>query len=266
MQENPEFEAYYTRLYGSRWPGLKKSLLAEGSGFAWTEGLIRPYPLNYASVLAARSLRLPRAGLILDACAAPGGKSLVIAALRTQDGELLSNEFSRERRRRLEHVLEAHLGEETRRRVRVSGFDAAALGGKKSEQGRFKAILLDAPCSSEAHVLAKTAALAAWTAARPRFLARRQWALLSAAFRLLAPGGSLVYATCALTEEENDGVARRLPEKYGPAAELDEPDFTEGEKTPWGRIILPDQSGGAGPMYVARFKKRAEIRDCCPKN
>jgi 16S rRNA (cytosine1407-C5)-methyltransferase len=258
MQENPEFEAYYTRLYRSRWPGLKKSLLADGSGFVWTEGLTRPYPLNYASVLAARSLRLPPDGLILDACAAPGGKSLIIAALMGKGAALLSNEFSRTRRRRLEHVLDTHLSAETRRRVRVSGFDAAALGGRKSEQGRFRALLLDAPCSSEAHVLGKAAALAAWTAARPRFLARRQWALLSAAFRLLAPGGSLVYATCALTEEENDEVARRLPEKYGPAVELDEPDFGEGEKTGCGRIILPDQCGGAGPMYVARFRKRAE--------
>jgi 16S rRNA (cytosine1407-C5)-methyltransferase len=257
MQENPEFEAYYTRLYGSRWRGLKKSLLAEGSGFAWTGGLICPYRLNYASVLAARSLRLPDEGLVLDACAAPGGKSLIIASLMGRNVQLLANEFSRERRRRLEQVLDAYLDEETRRRVKVSGFDAAAQGGRKSEQGRFRALLLDAPCSSEAHVLGKATALAAWTAARPRFLARRQWALLSAAFRLLAPGGSLVYATCALTEEENDGVARRLPEKYGPTAELDEPGFTEGEKTLYGRIILPDQSGGAGPMYVARFRKRA---------
>jgi 16S rRNA (cytosine1407-C5)-methyltransferase len=140
--------------------------------------------------------------------------------------------------------------------VRVSGFDAAAMGGKKSEQGRFRAVLLDAPCSSEAHVLGKAAALAAWTQARPRFLARRQWALLSSAFLLLAGGGSLVYSTCALTEEENDGVVRRLLEKYGAEVIPDEPDFSEGEKTAHGRIILPDVSGGLGPMYVARFRKK----------
>jgi 16S rRNA (cytosine1407-C5)-methyltransferase len=255
MRENPDFEGYYTRLYGARWEGLKKSLSAEQGAVLFNEGLVRPYRLNYASVLAALSLPLPEKGLILDACAAPGGKSLVIAGRMGADARLISNEFSRDRRRRLEEALNVHLDAETRRRVRVSGFDAAALGGKKSEQGRFQAVLLDAPCSSEAHVLGKAAALAAWTPARPRFLARRQWALLSAAFRLLAPGGVLVYATCALTEEENDGVARRLPEKYGPRAAVEDPGFTEGEKTAWGRIILPDQSGGLGPMYVARFRK-----------
>ncbi|MDR2258041.1 MAG: 16S rRNA methyltransferase [Treponema sp.] len=257
---NRDFEDYYIRLYGSRWEGLRQSLLRESPAFSFETGLKAPYLLNYASVLAALSLRLPGEGIVLDACAAPGGKSLVLAAALGENVTLLSNEFSRQRRRRLEEVLNAHLPEETRRRVRVSGFDAAALGGKKNEQGRFQAILLDAPCSSEAHVLGKATALAEWTPARPRFLARRQWALLSSAFLLLAPGGSLVYSTCALTEEENDGVARRLPEKYGAAVIPDAPDFTEGEKTAFGRIILPDVCGGLGPMYVARFGKGTAYR------
>jgi 16S rRNA (cytosine1407-C5)-methyltransferase len=142
-----------------------------------------------------------------------------------------------------------------RERVRVSGFDAAKLAGRMTERERFGAILLDAPCSSERHVLASETALAQWTPARPRFLARRQWALLSAAFLLLAPRGSLVYATCALSPEENDAVAGRLLEKYGGAVHLDPPDFPEGEPTQYGRLILPDCDGGMGPMYVARFRK-----------
>jgi 16S rRNA (cytosine1407-C5)-methyltransferase len=95
-----------------------------------------------------------------------------------------------------------------------------------------------------------------WTAARPRFLSRRQWALLSACFLMLKHGGSLVYATCALCPEENDNVASRLVQKYGDQTVLDRPDFAEGEETPLGRIILPDRSDGIGPMYVARFGKR----------
>ncbi|MDR2133791.1 MAG: 16S rRNA methyltransferase [Treponema sp.] len=195
-------------------------------------------------------------GLVLDACAAPGGKSLVIAAALPASLRLLSNEVSAARRRRLAEVLDRHLDGEKRGRVTVSGFDAAAQGRRKSEHGRFAAILLDAPCSSEAHVLKDPKALGAWTPARPRFLRGRQWALLSSAFLLLKPGGSLVYATCALDGAENDGVARRLPEKYGDDAILDPPGFSEGEATEFGRIILPDRDGGRGPMYVARFRKR----------
>ena len=65
-----------------------------------------------------------------------------------------------------------------------------------------------------------------------------------------------MYATCAVSAEENDGVARRLFAKYGGAAALDPPEFAEGEAAEFGRIILPDVSGW-GPLYVARFRKES---------
>ncbi|MDR2397149.1 MAG: 16S rRNA methyltransferase [Spirochaetaceae bacterium] len=252
---NSSFEAYYQELYGDRWKSLRKNLLEKRTPIAFTQGIRLPYMLDRGSVLAAQSLRLPDTGLILDACAAPGGKSLVIAASMGPEVSLLANEPSRERRRRLLKVLEDHLNTETRRRVQVSGFDAAQLGGNHRERSRFAGVLLDAPCSSERYVLMDPNALGQWTPARPRFLARRQWALLSAAFLLLRPGASLVYVTCALSEEENDGVASRLLAKYGPEVLLDEPSFPEGEKTPLGRLILPDTSDGIGPLYIARFTR-----------
>jgi 16S rRNA (cytosine1407-C5)-methyltransferase len=252
---NDQFESYYAALYGSRWKALRESLLAEHDPVPYDAGLVKPYRLDRASALAALALDLPAEGAILDACAAPGGKTLVIATRMGPRSTLLANELSGERRRRLAKVLDEHLPPELRERVRVAGFDAAAAGGRASERGRFAAILLDAPCSSERHVLASERALAAWTPARPRFLARRQWALLSSAFLLLQSGGSLVYATCALSPEENDAVAARLLEKYGGEALSEGPAFAEGEATQHGRLILPDRSGGMGPMYVARFRK-----------
>jgi 16S rRNA (cytosine1407-C5)-methyltransferase len=262
-QRVENFDEYYSALYGGRWERLKKSLCEERPAYAFSEGLTSPYYLDYASVLAARSLKLPDQTavsppppfLVLDACAAPGGKSLVIAGSLPKEGGLLANELSADRRRRLCDVLDKHLPDEKRAQVTVSGFDAAACGGKKSEHGRYAAVGVDAPCSSEAPVLKDENALACWTPARPRFLARRQWALLSSAFLLLAPGGSLVYATCALTPLENDGVAQRLLEKYGAAIAIDPPAFSQGEASAFGRIILPDVCG-MGPMYIARFTKR----------
>jgi 16S rRNA (cytosine1407-C5)-methyltransferase len=155
-------------------------------------------------------------------------------------------------------VLDRHLSAEKRALVQVSGFNAAALAGKQGERGRFAAILLDAPCSVERHVIQSGKHLAQWTQARPRALAARQWALLSAAFLLLAENASLVYATCSLNPLENDGVVSRLLKKYQGKAVLDRPDFTDGEATEYGRIILPDTAGGMGPMYVARFLKGRE--------
>jgi 16S rRNA (cytosine1407-C5)-methyltransferase len=252
---NTEFDAYYQGIYGSRWEGLRGSLLEPVAATAYTQGLISPYTLDKASVLAALSLRLPPEGMVLDACAAPGGKSLVIASVMGLGVRLLSNELSNERRRRLVNVLDQHLDTEHRSRVTVSGFDAAAQGRKRDDWGRFGGILLDAPCSSERHVIQNKKALETWTPARPRFLAKRQWALLSAAFLLLQRGCSLVYVTCALSPEENDGVALRLLKKYRDEVAVDEGAFSEGEKTQFGRLLLPDASGGMGPMYVARFRK-----------
>ena len=256
MEKNQAFEDHYEKLFGDRWALLRESLLLPAASVSYSDGLIKPYMLDRASVLAALSLRLPPCGTVLDACAAPGGKSLVLASRISGETRLLCNELSAERLRRLKNTLNEHLDGEKLRQVSVSGFDAASLGGRKSEWDRFDAILLDAPCSSERHVIQSPKALAEWTQARPRFLSRRQWSLLSAAFLLLKPGGSLVYATCALTPEENDGPVSRLLEKYARAIELDEPDFAEGEKTKYGRLILPDVSSGMGPMYVARFRKK----------
>ena len=252
---NEAFEDYYLKLFGKRWPGLRESLFLPVTTIPYSDGLVKPYIMDRASVLAACTLRLPASGLILDACAAPGGKSLVLASRMSTGAKLLCNELSSERRRRLVDVLDEHLDEVKRQNASVSGFNAASLGSRKSEWGRFDAILLDAPCSSERHVIQNPKELEKWTIARPRSLGQRQWSLLSAAFLLLKPGGSLVYSTCALSLEENDEPVSRLLSKYKETIELDDPDFPEGEKTEYGRIILPDSSGGMGPMFVARFIK-----------
>lgn len=275
--QGPEaFEAYYAGLYGERWPQLKASLagpsrslalrVLEGGGYetqepgpggslpeAWGVGSPEPYFLDEASVAAAACLGLPESGQVLDACAAPGGKSLVLAARLPSASRLLCNELSPDRRRRLTAVLDRSLPGAIRSRVSIMGADASALCLRRP--GAFDAILLDAPCSSERHVLADPAALAEWTPSRPASLARRQWALLASAWLMLAPGGMLVYSTCSLDPGENDGVAARLVAKHGEGLEILGADIPGSEPTALGRIVLPDASGGGGPMYVFRVRR-----------
>jgi 16S rRNA (cytosine1407-C5)-methyltransferase len=284
----PAFHEYYRGIYGSRWDGLAQALggpsrpcglrvrpeggydllppdqapvgLACGCGEeaaaqASEAGAGDPaiFYLDEASVAAAASLVLPAEGQVLDACAAPGGKSLVLAARMGPELRLLCNELSQDRRRRLVAVLDESLPPGIRSRVSVLGADAASLCLRRPEA--FGAVLLDAPCSSERHVLADPAALAAWTPSRPRALARRQYALLSSAFLMLAPGGSLVYSTCSINPGENDGVAQRLMERHGDRLSLDRAGIGGAEPTEFGCIVMPDSSEGAGPMYVFRARK-----------
>ena len=263
-QGGEAFDSYYAGLYGERWRPLREALagpsrvlalrvleaggyetLAMGPGAAipedWKLGPA-PYYLDSASVDAAASLDLPTAGQVLDACAAPGGKSLVLAARLSPESRFLCNELSPDRRRRLAAVLDASLPGQIRARVSIMGADASSLCLRRP--GAFDAILLDAPCSSERHVLADPAALAEWSPSRPASLARRQWALLSSAFLMLAPGACLVYSTCSINPGENDGVAARLIAKHGPSLEIQAAELSGSEPTSLGRMVLPDRSGG----------------------
>ena len=269
------FEAYYSALFDGRWPVLREALLQATQPVAFSVCGGKPYYLDQASIYAAQALppiTPVDAGCYLDMCAAPGGKTLVLASGMGQEAQLQANELSRARRARLLTVLDEHLPPDIRSRIDVTGYDAAAL--PRYRQAYYDRILLDAPCSSERHVITDAKHLACWTPARIKMLAQRQWALLSAAFLLLKQGGFLVYATCALADAENDGVVQRLLKKYktdaavhsGTAAIKPEAANTAaangsntksilGEKTLFGSRFLPDTCGGAGPLYFSLIEK-----------
>ena len=262
------FEQYYHTLFTTRWPALKEALLKEASPVAWqTDSNLSPYYLDAASIRAAVSLPVAGAKNLLDLCAAPGGKTLVISSLMEEDATLLSNERSRERLTRLIRVADQHMTESVRKRVSICGKDGATLC--KNPANHFDRILLDAPCSSERHVLSSPQYLEQWSPARIKTLAMAQWALLSSAYRMLNPDGYLLYATCALSPEENDKVVSRLqakfpdvefiqdlppvPEKLSQFCQVPLP---EPEKTERGFHVLPDTAGGTGPLYFSLIHKK----------
>ena len=252
------FDSYYSELYGERWSSLRAALLGEPCQCGYSEKLLKTYYLDTGSVRAARALPLENAEKIADFCAAPGGKSLVIASTMPEDAILVSNERSRDRKARLQKVLDEHLPEEIRSRVSVSGFDASCWCNHEREA--YDRILLDAPCSSERHVMADPKYLALWTPARIRNLAVTQWSLLSSAFLVLKKGGFMVYSTCALAYAENDGVIKKLLKKYADASvvalpETDPDGLCNGERTEFGVHVLPDRQNGAGPLYFALIHK-----------
>jgi 16S rRNA (cytosine967-C5)-methyltransferase len=145
--------------------------------------------------LAAASHPTPRR--IWDACAAPGGKTLVLAH-RHPSAELLATDLNPRRLRNLSDRLRSAAPH-----VRTLQADAAAL---PSDAGPFDLILCDVPCSGTG-TLAHNPELK--SRLQPADLARqsvRQRAILTAALTRLAPGGRLLYSTCSLEPEENEQV------------------------------------------------------------
>lgn len=273
------FDLYYSEVFGERWNHLKESLLEESTPVSYKlSSDLRTYFLDKASIFAASILPLKNVHSILDLCAAPGGKTLVISSLMEEDAILTSNERSFDRKQRLVKVCDEHLPESIRQRVNISCSDGALWCKTKKEC--FQRILLDAPCSSERHVLQDEKYLLQWSPARIKTLSMEQWALLSSAYRMLEPEGILVYSTCALAPKENDEVIKKLLKKFPDAKvisfESDEykirnvsfdelqkrianysPNFVfpDYEKTELGYQILPDKQNGAGPIYFSMILK-----------
>ena len=215
-----------------------------------------PYYLDRASLVAAEALGVRPGDRVLDMCAAPGGKSLVLAAALAGTGFLQSNDRSAARRQRLQRVLEQSLPPAWQSNLEISGHDGTNFG--RYQPAAWDKILLDAPCSSERHVLQSPPHLAQWSPARAKNLAVQQYALLCSALDALRPGGELIYSTCALDERENDQIIAKLLKKRKNQVEIIPYLSPLGERTQYGWHILPDQSTGAGPIYFSKMRKKAK--------
>ncbi|MGP1438739.1 MAG: SAM-dependent methyltransferase [Treponema sp.] len=252
------FDAYYSSIFGSRWLSLREALLLPSSPTPYIENLKQPYYMDEASIAVGKALPALDEGLVLDMCAAPGGKTLVLSNSLGKNTSIQANEISRTRRNRLIAVIEEHLSDEKQKQVKITGYDAAKMA--RFAPSKYDRILLDAPCSSERHVINLEKAINEWTPARPKQLAIRQWSLLSSAFLMLKEGGFLVYSTCALLELENDCVIDRLLKKYINAVVLHEiPSILkeQPEATRHGFMYSPDLNNGIGPMYFCLVKKNS---------
>jgi 16S rRNA (cytosine967-C5)-methyltransferase len=173
----------------------------EAAMFAEAGGDVLPI-MDDGSRLVAElaAAAVPDAKKIWDCCAAPGGKTLVLAA-REIAAEVLATDVSGKRTAQMEARL-ARYGYGAR--VRCAVADASVV--EKKAAGEFDLILCDVPCSG-------TGTLARNPEIRHRLemeelvrQAARQRAILSGALQRLAVGGRLVYSTCSLEPEENERV------------------------------------------------------------
>lgn len=249
-----KFEEYYSLLYGERWEGLKEALLKKKDTLVTIPGLRNPYYLDEASLKTASILPVTENANVLDMCAAPGGKTLVLAMKLKGTGSLTSNDRSPDRRQRLKRVIEDSLPEGYGDNSKVTGFNAESWG--VYEKDVYDYILLDAPCSSERHVMQDEKYLSVWSPSRPKRLSVSQYAMLSSALLAAKEGAYILYSTCSINEMENNLVIKKLFERHGNEVEEVETEIEGSEKLEYGRIVLPDTAGGQGPMYACLLRKK----------
>lgn len=149
--------------------------------------------------MASAALLEPQPGeIILDLCAAPGGKSTQIAGRMQGQGLLVSNEINQKRAKVLSRNIERlGIGNAV-----VTGEAPAALADRFP--GFFHRIMVDAPCSGEGMFRKEEAAITDWSEENVEMCARRQAEILDCAAAMLRPGGRLVYSTCTFAPQEDE--------------------------------------------------------------
>ena len=158
-----------------------------------------------AAMMPAEVLDPKPGELILDLCAAPGGKSTQVGLKMGGKGLLVSNEPVMKRAQILSRNME---------RIGIPNSVITCMYPAEiphSWDEMFDGVLVDAPCSGEGMFRRDPQTRSEWSREMSAGCAKRQREILEEASRLLRPGGRMVYSTCTYNPEENEETAREFP-------------------------------------------------------
>lgn len=152
---------------------------------------------------AFRQIEHRKGRIVLDLCAAPGGKSTHLLSLLDRDDLLVSNEVIRSR----VSVLDENIRKWGHQNVVICNSDPADFG---KLEGLFDVVLVDAPCSGEGLFRRDASAIQQWSVDNTNLCATRQRRILADIWPSLKNGGYLIYSTCTFNPEENEENLRWL--------------------------------------------------------
>lgn len=194
----------------ARFPNVTKHPLIDNAFLYKKEeydfGKLALYDLGVYSIQDASSmldvyfLKPESTDKVLDLCAAPGGKTIGCAIAMKGQGLIVSNDLSYERSKALSSNIE-RMGFGN---IVVTNNDFSSI--YQSFAGFFDKIILDAPCSGSAMFRKNEEAKQLWSYKKVEQCAAIQKDLLQIAWRMLKPGGKIVYSTCSFSSEENEDV------------------------------------------------------------
>ena len=169
------------------------------------------YPQEASSMVLWHVLNslpnLPADPVMLDLCAAPGGKSTLMASFLNGNGVLVANELIRVRA----NILMENMMKWGYNNVLVSQSDPSSFAHIES---LFDVVVVDAPCSGEGLFRKDVAARGEWSPQNAAMCATRQQGILKHVWDSIKPGGYLIYSTCTFNPDENEHNIAWLLDEY----------------------------------------------------
>ena len=160
-----------------------------------------------SAMTPASRLPIDQGDIVLDLCAAPGGKATALGTKLAGTGLLVANDINQARARALLRNLELF----GLPNIFVTNEPPHILAGQFP--GYFDKIMLDAPCSGEGMFRKNPAVIEAWKEKGPDYFSGIQKDIIIHAANMLKPGGIMCYSTCTFSPEENEAVITHLLRK-----------------------------------------------------
>lgn len=203
-----------------------------------------------SSYLAAKNLGAKPNDLVLDICAAPGGKTAVLAEEMENKGEIIAIDI---------HQHKKKLIEENMKKLGIDIVKATVLDARNvNKQGRkFDKILVDVPCSGYGVIRKKPEILYTKNRENIEELASLQLEILNSAADILKDGGELIYSTCTIISQENtENVEKFLNErKEFKVKALDIPENVSGEYDKLGGFSINYKEEIIDNFYIIKLVK-----------
>ena len=238
---------------------MKKDLISklEESGFEVTEGDIcsnalhvrgsrlletEAYrmglftPQDESSMLVAEKLDPQHGDVVMDMCAAPGGKTMAVAERMNNTGKIIASDIYR---RKLDLI------DREAKRLGVTNVETRSWDATREESSMFQKadrVLVDAPCTGLGVVRRKPEIKYKEHTDEMDLLPKKQLAILTASSSYVKPGGTLVYSTCTINPNENEKVTDAFVKRN--------PSFKKVERT----LLLPNVNGTDG-FFICVMKK-----------
>ncbi len=190
--------------------------------------------------------------IVLDLCAAPGGKSVQSSFLMNNQGLIISNDIAKNRAFAIsENAERLGLGN-----LLITNNDFSLI--YQNYLNYFDKIILDAPCSGSGMFRKDDKMMLDWSYQKVLKYAEIQKELILMSYQMLKPGGTMVYSTCSFSYEEDEEVIDYLLSNSG-AKTIDIPDSPLFYKKGQGIHLFPSLFPGEG-HYVCLIKKPGELK------